>query len=82
MKAQRHWYMVSGFLVKAWATVRARVVFYKAIVQAVLIYGSEIWVVTDSMMKVLEGFHNFISLIIMGKTSQHVRSEGWWWTPM
>ena len=31
--------------------------FYKAVVQAVLSYRIEIWVIMDSMMKVLEGFH-------------------------
>ena len=30
--------MVSGVLVKAEATVRSRVIFYKSVVQAVLLY--------------------------------------------
>ena len=42
---KRRWGMMSGVLVKAGATVRARPIFYKAVVQAVLIYGSESWVI-------------------------------------
>jgi len=32
--------------------------FYKAVVQAVLLYGCESWVLTDKVWKVLESFHN------------------------
>ena len=39
---QRHWGMVPGLMVKAGETVQARSVFYKALVQAVLICGGEI----------------------------------------
>ena len=31
--------------------------FYKAAVQAVLLFGSEIWVLTPLMMQALSGFH-------------------------
>ena len=37
-KAQRRWGMVLGVLVKTGATVWARAMFYKAVVQAVLLY--------------------------------------------
>ena len=39
---------------------------YKAVVQAVLLYGSEIWVVTDVMMTVLDVFHHMIAIWITG----------------
>ena len=39
------------------STVRAQGMMYKAVVQLVLLYGSESWVVTRAMVKVLEGFH-------------------------
>ena len=60
--------MVPGDLVKAGKTVRAREVFYKSVVQAVLICGSEIWFITDAMMKVMEVFHHRITWIIRGNT--------------
>ena len=46
---------------------------YKALFQAVLLYGSEIWVVTDAMMLFLEGFARQIE----GMTAQ--RGDGGWW---
>ena len=76
-KAQSHWVMVSGVLVKAGAMVQARVMFYKAVVQSVLVYRSEIWVIKDVMMKELEGFHNRINWRIAGKTERIVGKEGW-----
>ena len=47
-----------------------------------LLYGSESWVVTDAMMKVLEGFHHRIDRRITGKTARCVREEGWEWPPV
>jgi hypothetical protein len=35
--------------------------FYKAIVQAILLYGSETWTITSAMMKALRGFHNRVA---------------------
>ena len=32
--------------------------FYKAVVQSVLLYGSETWTLSDSSIKCLEGFNN------------------------
>ncbi len=32
-------------------------VFYKSVVQAVLLFGSESWVLTPVLLKRLEGFH-------------------------
>ena len=53
--------MVSGFLVKAGVTVWIRVMLYKAMVQAVLLYRSKSWVIAGVMMKLLEGGHHRIS---------------------
>ena len=52
-KTHRSWGMVLGVLVKAGATVRAREMFYKSVVHAVLMYRVEIWVIMDVMMKFL-----------------------------
>ena len=37
----------------------ARGVMYKEVEQSVLIYGSESWVVTGDILKVLEGIHHW-----------------------
>ena len=72
--------MVLGVLVKAGARVRSIDMMYKAVLQTVLFVESEIWVITESMMKVTEEFHHQIDRRIMGKTGQHVGEEGWGWT--
>ena len=36
--------------------MQAQAIMYKAVVQTVLLYGSDIWVVTGEMLMVLEDF--------------------------
>ena len=48
---------------------------YKLVVQVVLLYGSEIWVVTDAMMTVLEGFHIKTVERIVGIMAKRVNKE-------
>ena len=51
--------------------------FYKVVVQAVLMYRSEIWVIMDTMMKVLEGFQHLITQRIAGKKACQIGVECW-----
>ena len=44
--------------------------------QAVLLYRSNSWVITDKMMKVLELFYHHIARRIMGKMDRRVEEEG------
>ena len=50
-KSRKRWGMVSRVLCQEGANPRAMAMFYKAVLQAVLFYGSETWVITDRMMK-------------------------------
>ena len=52
--------------------VRAWEMMYNAVVQIVLIYGSESWVVKDTMLKVLEGFHHKVHWRITGMSDWRV----------
>ena len=45
-KANRRWGMVAKLMGKIRVPIKARVVMYRAVVQTVLMYGGEIWVVT------------------------------------
>ena len=45
-KAQRRWGVLAKVLGKMESPIKARAMMYKATVQAVLLYDSEIWVVT------------------------------------
>ena len=50
--------MVVRVLESTVATVWAQGAMYKAGEQSVILYGSNIWVVTGERLKVLEGFHH------------------------
>ena len=53
---QRRWEIVGKVVSKTGSTVQDRGVLYKAVIQLVLLYGSESWVVMGEMLNVLEGF--------------------------
>ena len=57
-------------------------IIYKAVVHMVLLYGSDIWVVTEETLKVLEGFHNWVPRNIAGKTALSTVDGDWEWPPV
>ena len=59
--------MVARVLERMGERVRYQGAMYKAVVQSVLLYVSEIWVVTGKMLKALEGFHHRAEQWIMGR---------------
>ena len=60
--------MISRVMAKMGATVRSWGMIYKVVAQSVLLYISEIWVVTGGMIKILEGFHQLAARKITGMT--------------
>ena len=50
---------------------------YKAVAQSVLLYGSEGWVVTGAMLKILEGFHHRAASQITGMTATRGADGEW-----
>ena len=50
---------------------------YLVVVQSVLIYGSETWVMTPHMKRVLGGFHHRVACRIMGQKPRKGRGGGW-----
>jgi hypothetical protein len=57
-KALRKWAMIARPLLRTGVAPKVVVMFYKAIVQAVLLYACETWVVTPKILKALQAFHN------------------------
>ena len=57
-KARSKWGQISKPLIGTGVPPRTIGYFYKAIVQAVLLYGCKTWVVTPAMLRALSGFHN------------------------
>ena len=78
-KAQRWWCMATKVMTNTVATVQTWVMIYKAVVQMVLLYGSKSWVVTEVMLKVMEGFHHWVAQRISGMSYRRVREGGWEW---
>ena len=58
LKAWQRWVVIFKLLTKMGAMVCSHGMMYKAVSQTVLLYGSESWVVTVSMLKVMEVFHH------------------------
>ena len=51
--------------------------FYRAVVQAVLLYGSEAWVLLASMANSIEETHTELLQMIMGKRLKQLEDETW-----
>jgi hypothetical protein len=56
-KVRNSWAQISHVLRAENASPKVCGVFYKATVQAVLLFGSEMWKLSPSSLKSLEGFH-------------------------
>ena len=52
-------------------------IFYRAVVQAVLLFGSERWVLSAAMDKRLEGVYVVFFLEVIGKTARR-QWDGTW----
>ena len=70
--------MVSRVLTREGADPRVMGMFYKAVVQSVLLYGCETWVVTPRVLAALEGFHNRMARWLSGMTPIYLPQEDWW----
>jgi RNA polymerase-binding transcription factor DksA len=57
-KARMRWARVSKILKREGATAKSMGKFYLAVVQSVLLYGSETWVLSKKMKGMLESFHH------------------------
>ena len=64
---------------KMGAPIKTHAMMYKAVLQAVLLYGSKIWMVTYAMVTVLEGFYHRISGRVVGMTESKGESGEWEW---
>ena len=76
-KAQRRWARVSFVLRREGLSPRQGAMFYKAIVQSVLLYGVETWVLTKSMMNILKGFHYRVARKLSGFHARPLGGGRW-----
>ena len=69
--------MIEQVLEMMGETVRYRRAMYKAVVQSLLLYGRESWVVTGEMLKVLMAFHHRAARRITGMMVKHGAGREW-----
>ena len=79
-KARKTWMRVGNVLRGENAAPKVCGKFYKAVVQAVLLFGSETWNLNEAMLKQLEGF-NIRAAWRMNRVSKPRRHSGAWVYP-
>ena len=80
-KARMRWMRVSRVLTREGADPRVCGMFYKAVVQSVLLYSCETWVITSQVLDVLKGFHNRVARRLSGKRPYFLPAENKWVYP-
>ena len=80
-KARSRWALVRKVLVRDTASPRVSGYFYKAVVQSVLLYGAETWVLTDPLIRKLEAFHHGVARRITGSQARFCRATSEWSAP-
>ena len=79
-RAREKWGRMSRLLSSQGASASTRGYFYKAIIQAVLLYGSESWTLSNSTLKKFRSFHSRVARYLTGR---HIRplENGEWFYP-
>ena len=79
-RARTKWNRIGRVLRSEGMKPRAMGYFYKAVVQAILLYGSETWVVSDAHLRHFRSFHSRIGRHLTGR---HIRllEDGSWFCP-
>ena len=80
-KAVASWARLSLALVREGAVSMVTGKLYKAVIQSVLLYGSETWTVTPAMLRTLEGLHHRVVRWITGAVAYRVNDE-WIYLPI
>jgi len=83
-KARSRWARVYRVLSRTEANPRVSGYFYKAIIQSVLLYCCETWVVSKAVLRVLAGFHNRVARRLSGRLPYREQpgSDVWIYPPI
>ena len=74
---RKRWGQVARVLSREGASPKVMGYFYKAIVQAVLLYAAETWILTDRSWLALNTFHHKVARYITGKHIQLLPHGEW-----
>ena len=81
-KARRSWGRLARVLSREGVDPKVSRTFYIAVTQAVLIFGSETWVLTARMKKALDIFHSRVARKITGKHPWRKKDGSWFYPPV
>ena len=81
-KARKIWGRLSRLLDREGANPRLSMVFYIAVTQAVLLFGSETWALTARMEKALESFQSRVARKITGRQTRQRKDRSWFYLPL
>ena len=81
-KARRSWGRLSRVLCREGAEPKVSQEFYIAVTQAVLLFGSETWVLTPQMEKALDSFQSRVARKITGRQSRQRKDRSWIYLPL
>ena len=76
-RARQNWVRMTRILIREVSDAQAPGQIYLAVVQSIIMYGSETWVLTPRMKIVLGGFHHRVARRLMGRQPRKVRGVGW-----
>jgi len=79
-RARARWGRMASVLRSKGVNTRAMGYFYRAVVQAILLYGSETWVLTNCQLKRLSNFHARVARYLAGRHIQQ-NEDGTWVQP-
>ena len=79
VKARKSWVRLQGILSREGATKRVSGNFFKAVVQQVLLFGAETWVVSPRMDRALSAFINGEARRIAGRQPRRGRDGKWFY---
>ena len=78
-KARKSWGRLQGILRREGATPRILGNFFKAVLQQVLLFGSETWVVTPKMERALSGFLHGAVRRLTGRQARRDKDGDWYY---
>ena len=80
--ARQKWARMNQVLSKEGEDARTLGQIYWEVVQSVLLYGSETWILPPRMKRVLGGFHDRVARIMTGQKLRKGRDRGWVYPPL
>ena len=81
-KARKSWKRLQRILRREGATPRILGSFFKAVVQQVLLFGAETWVVTPKMERALSGFLHGAARRLTGRQARREKDGDWYYSSL